>query len=174
MHTNTGKSHHQGGVSRRWFIRAAGVGVAAVAVPLLFRGRERAAVRSALATAGDGVEMVVYKSPTCECCGKWIEHIRNAGFPVRVVEQADVTPVKERLRVPTSVYSCHTAAIGQYVIEGHVPAPDVGRLLREQLPVAGLAAPGMPARSPGMDLAGPAYDVLAFSHDGAVTRFATH
>ncbi|MEA3247733.1 MAG: DUF411 domain-containing protein, partial [Gemmatimonadota bacterium] len=165
MHTNTGRSHHQHGASRRWFIGAAGVGLAAVAVPLLFRGRERAAVRSALATAGDDAEMVVYKSPTCECCGKWIEHVRNAGFPVRVVEQADVTPVKERLHVPTSVYSCHTATVGDYVVEGHVPATDIARLLKERSPVAGVAAPGMPARAPGMDLSGPSYDVVAFGHD---------
>lgn len=174
MHPSTGKSHPQGGVSRRWFIGAAGVAAAAVTLPLLVRGRERAAVRSALATAGDDAEMVVYKSPACECCGKWIEHVRGAGFPVRVVEQGDVTPVKERLHVPASAYSCHTATIGGYAIEGHVPAADIARLLKERSPVAGLAAPGMPARAPGMDLSGPGYDVLAFGHDGTLTRFATH
>ncbi|MEA3246070.1 MAG: DUF411 domain-containing protein [Gemmatimonadota bacterium] len=173
MHTNAGKSHHGGG-SRRWFIGAAGVGVVAIALPLWLRGRQRAAVRAALAAVGDDAELVVYKSPACECCGKWIAHVRSAGFPVRVVEQTDVTPVKERLHVPASAYSCHTATIGAYVIEGHVPAADIVRLLRDRPSVAGLAAPGMPARAPGMDLGGPSYDVLSFGHDGALATFATH
>lgn len=174
MHTNRSKSPAPRGGSRRWFLGIAGVGAVAVAVPLWIRRRDRSALRAAIAVAGEDFAMVVYKSPSCECCGKWIDYAQRAGFSVQVVDQADVTPVKERLHVPASAYSCHTATIGTYVVEGHVPVEDIARLLRERPAVAGLAAPGMPARAPGMDLPGPSYDVVAFGHDGTLTKFATH
>lgn len=161
--------------SRRWFIGAAVVGTVAIVMSPLRRIRRRAAIRAAVEAGGArGLDLVVYKSPACECCGKWVDHVRSAGFAVRVVEQADVTPVKVRLGVPPSAYSCHTATIGEYAVEGHVPAEDIARLLAGRPAIAGLAAPGMPATAPGMDLPGSGYTVVSFTRDGTLTTFATH
>lgn len=119
--------------------------------------------------------MVVYKSPTCGCCERWVEHMRASGFQVVVHDTADVAPVKARAGVTAALASCHTAFVDGYAIEGHVPAADVRRLLRERPNVAGLAAPGMPNGSPGMEGMGhDAFDVLAFTRDGGSTVFAAH
>jgi len=118
--------------------------------------------------------LVVYKSPSCGCCQKWVEHMQRAGFRVEVREQYNVTPVKERLGVPRPLRSCHTAQIGGYLIEGHVPADLVRRLLDERPDLAGLAVPGMPMGSPGME--GPrkdAYDVVSFTHEGRTAVYAS-
>jgi len=93
---------------------------------------------------------VVYKSPTCDCCASWVEHMRANGFAVEVVEQDDINAVKQRFGVPMNLASCHTAIIGGYVVEGHVPASAVKRLLRDQPAALGVSAPGMPIGSPGM------------------------
>lgn len=95
-------------------------------------------------------EAVVYKSPTCDCCASWVEHMRANGFAVEVVEQNDINAVKQRFGVPMNLASCHTAIIGGYVVEGHVPASAVKRLLRDQPAALGVSAPGMPIGSPGM------------------------
>lgn len=117
----------------------------------------------------------VYKTPTCGCCGKWVEHMRANGFTPTVTNMPDVTEVKQRNKVPERLGSCHTSLIGGYVIEGHVPAEDVKRLLRERPPIVGLAAPGMPAGSPGMDVPNtPPYDVVAFDKNGRTKVWATH
>ena len=111
--------------------------------------------------------VVVYKSPTCGCCKAWVTHMRENGFRVEVHEQYNVTPVKNELGVPGRLRSCHTAKVGGYVIEGHVPADQVKRLLEEKPDVTGLAVPGMPMGSPGME--GPRkdpYEVSAFRRDG--------
>ncbi len=120
-------------------------------------------------------EVVVYKSPSCGCCGRWVEHMRQAGFRVRVEDLADVTPTKARLGVPRRLYSCHTARVGDYLVEGHVPAEQVKRLLKERPAVAGLSVPGMPMGSPGME--GPrkdAYAVVAFTSDGSTSIYARY
>ncbi len=96
--------------------------------------------------------LVVYKSPTCGCCGAWAEYMQAEGFTVEVVEEPQINKVKARLGVPAELGSCHTATIDGYVIEGHVPAEDVRRLLRERPAAAGLAVPGMPLGSPGMEV----------------------
>lgn len=117
----------------------------------------------------------VYKSPTCGCCGKWVEHMQANGFTTTTTNMADVTPIRIKYRVPARLQSCHTSLIGGYVIEGHVPADDIRRLLRERPAIVGLAAPGMPAGSPGMDIPhSPPYDVLAFDTNGRTRVFATH
>ena len=117
----------------------------------------------------------VYKSPTCGCCGKWVEHMTAAGFTSTVTSMPDVSPIRTRHGVPSQLASCHTALVGGYVIEGHVPAEDIRRLLRERPAVVGLAAPGMPAGSPGMDVPNsPAYEVLSFDKEGRTKVFATH
>ena len=97
------------------------------------------------------------------------------GFTATTTEMADVTPIKTKHQVPVQLQSCHTSLVGGYVIEGHVPAEDIQRLLRERPAVVGLAAPGMPAGSPGMDVPGsPPYQVLSFDKDGRTKVFATH
>lgn len=128
---------------------------------------------AAAAQAGTRVE--VYKSPYCGCCGGWVEHMRQAGYDVRVHDVDNVNPVKQRNGVTRDIASCHTALVDGYVIEGHVPARDVGRLLRERPLVAGLAVPRMPMGSPGME--GPRsqpYDVLTFNGHGGTTVFASY
>jgi hypothetical protein len=117
----------------------------------------------------------VHKEPTCGCCQKWVEHMQARGFKVAATNHPDMAPVKKELGVHDPLISCHTAKIGDYVIEGHVPADDVLRLLREKPAVAGIAAPGMPMGSPGME--GPytdKYDVVTFDKSGATKVFATH
>lgn len=117
----------------------------------------------------------VWKTPSCGCCGKWVSHMQQAGFTVEVTDLADVAPIQARNGVPPQLSSCHTAVVGGYVVEGHVPADDVRRLLKERPPVAGLSAPGMPAGSPGMDMPdSPPYTVVSFTRDGASQAYATH
>lgn len=111
-------------------------------------------------------KMTVTRDPNCGCCGKWVEHIKAAGFPVEVVQVDDVMPLKTRLGVPEALMSCHTAEIGGYVIEGHVPAEAVKRLLVERPKAMGIAVAGMPIGSPGMEVPGQApqtYEIVIFS-----------
>lgn len=117
----------------------------------------------------------VWKTPTCGCCGKWVRHMEDAGFRVEVADLDNVDPIKRANGLPLKFASCHTALVGGYVVEGHVPASDVRRLLREKPAVLGLAAPGMPAGSPGMDVPGsPAYNVLSVRKDGTASVYSTH
>jgi hypothetical protein len=117
----------------------------------------------------------IFKSPTCGCCENWVSHVRASGFAPTATNVDDMTVVKTRHHVPEALQSCHTALVGGYVIEGHVPAADIKRLLALRPAVAGLAVPGMPTGSPGME--GPnarPYDVVAFDKQGKTTVFATH
>lgn len=117
----------------------------------------------------------VFKSPTCGCCGIWVEHLRKHGFVVNVTEVQDVSPFRTQHKVPAAVASCHTATVAGYVVEGHVPAADIHRLLKEKPKVAGIGVPGMPIGSPGMEGPNPQpYDVLAFTADGTTKVFSTH
>ena len=127
------------------------------------------------ARADEASTMMVYKSPSCGCCGAWIEHVREAGMRVAVQNMDDVTTAKTRLGVPQELWSCHTALIGDYVIEGHVPVSDIQRLLAERPDMRGIAVPGMPAGSPGMEVPGysEAYEVYAFTETGHEV-FARH
>lgn len=120
-------------------------------------------------SAARAAEVVVYKSPTCGCCGAWVEHMRAAGFTVATHDVADVAPIKQRHGVPLGLGSCHTALVDGYVVEGHVPAENVRRLLAERPKAVGLAVPGMPSGSPGMEngMRDP-YDVLLFDDRGRV------
>jgi hypothetical protein len=118
----------------------------------------------------------VVKSPYCGCCQQWIDYLRAEGFEVRVVEAEDVTPAARRLGVPDDLRSCHTASINGYAIEGHVPAADIRRLLDERPDAAGIAVPGMPIGSPGMeqgDVRQP-YATILFGRDGRRSLFAQH
>lgn len=117
-------------------------------------------------------EIRVYKSPTCGCCSKWVEHMREAGFRVVAEDVADMREVKRREGVPLDLASCHTAVVEGYVVEGHVPGRVVRSLLEAAPAVAGLAVPGMPVGSPGMEGPNPQpYDVVAFDGDGNRTVF---
>ena len=112
--------------------------------------------------------MTVYMSPACGCCEEWLKHLRASGFRLEIHKLGDVTPMKQKLGVPESLWSCHTATVGDYVIEGHVPASDVKRLLRERTKLKGLAVPGMVAGSPGMEQGPPQpYATLAFDERGS-------
>ena len=119
----------------------------------------------------------VYKSPTCGCCTGWVEHMEEAGFEVEAHDVNDLATVKNENQVPGGLQSCHTAIVDGYVIEGHVPAEDISELLTQRPDVAGLAVPGMPVGSPGMEMpgnAGQPFDVVTFDVDGHVEVFASH
>jgi hypothetical protein len=117
----------------------------------------------------------VFKLADCGCCDLWAEHLRKNGFAVSVRAVVDLTPVRVKYGIPNIFGTCHTALVDGYAIEGHVPAVDIHRLLRSKGKVAGIAVPGMPARSPGME--GPRsepYDVLSFDRSGATQIYAQH
>lgn len=97
-----------------------------------------------------GPLITVYKTPNCGCCVKWVEYLRKEGFEVKAINRDDLAPIKQRAGVPQTMSACHTALVDGYVIEGHVPAQAIRRLLQERPNTVGLAVPGMPANSPGM------------------------
>ena len=109
--------------------------------------------------------ITVYKSPSCGCCSAWVDHMRDAGFDMRSIDHEDVDRIKAQFGVAPDVQSCHTALVEGYVVEGHVPARDVKRLLDERPAATGLAVPGMPVGSPGMEQGGhkDPYQVILFS-----------
>jgi hypothetical protein len=122
--------------------------------------------------------VTVYKDPSCGCCAKWVEHLKQNGFATTVIDSKELEDIKTKNKVPRQARSCHTALVNGYAIEGHVPAADVQRLLKERpAGVAGLAVPGMPIGSPGMEMPGrkaQPFDVLAFDKDGHSRVFASH
>ncbi|MDQ3418434.1 MAG: DUF411 domain-containing protein [Acidobacteriota bacterium] len=125
-----------------------------------------------------GPALSVFKTPTCGCCSKWVDHMKQAGFEVTVTDmpKASLDNVKTKHNVPAAVHSCHTAIVEGYAIEGHVPATEVKRLLKEKQKVTGIAVPGMPIGSPGMESPGITahpYDVLSFDAQGKTKVFAT-
>jgi hypothetical protein len=123
--------------------------------------------------AADDNDIDVWKSPTCGCCRLWVDHMRANGFRPRVQDVPDVTPFKRKYGVPAPLESCHTAVVAGYALEGHVPADVVRQLLKQRPRVVGLAVPGMPMGSPGME--GPRkdkYDVIAFEKGGKTSVFA--
>lgn len=125
--------------------------------------------------AEEPTRVVTWRSPSCGCCEKWAEHLEASGFRVELREVRDVAPVKATHGVPPALAACHTALVEGYVVEGHVPAADVARLLAERPAIRGLAVPGMPEGSPGMEGPNPErYQVLSFDDAGHVEVFATH
>lgn len=122
--------------------------------------------------------MEVFKSPTCGCCSNWVDHVREAGFTVKVTELSDsaLDALKKKHNVPPTAQSCHTGIVDGYVIEGHVPASEVHRLLKERPPIAGIAVGGMPIGSPGMEVPGQkpqTYNVITFDKQGNVKVYST-
>lgn len=119
--------------------------------------------------------MTVYKSPTCGCCAKWVEHMKQAGFDLTVNDMPNVGEIQAQHHVPADAQSCHTALVGGYVVEGHVPADVVKQLLKEKPAVAGIAVAGMPMGSPGMEGDGSskqAYNVVSFDKAGKTQVYA--
>jgi hypothetical protein len=131
-------------------------------LPLVF------AASACTRTAEAAPVITVYKTPTCGCCKSWVEHLRKNGFEVKTIDQVDLTPIKRQQGVPEPLSSCHTAVVEGYTIEGHVPADVIRKLLKERPPVVGLAVPGMPMGSPGMEQGGQSdpYEVYTFDRSG--------
>ena len=120
----------------------------------------------------------VFKTPDCGCCAKWVDHMKASGFEVRFVNmpREELDKVKAKHRIPAALHSCHTALVGGYVVEGHIPAGEVTRLLKKRPSVVGLAVPGMPLGSPGMEVARvkpQPYNVLTFDKQGKTQVFST-
>jgi hypothetical protein len=166
--------------SRRAFVLAAAqLGVAAFGVTAVgakaLSAQPSPKASPTPATKAPLPPMTVYKDPNCGCCTEWVSHVRKAGFVVTVRDTADMPAVKASFGVPAALESCHTARVGSYAIEGHVPADLIQRLLREQPVARGLAAPGMPVGSPGMEQGSQkdAYDVLLFDKAGKTRVFAS-
>lgn len=154
--------------SRRTFLaQATGLALAATAARRLL----------AEPAGAPGTPITVYKSASCGCCASWVDYLKANGFTPTVHDTEDMDAIKSDAGVPADLRSCHTALLGKYVIEGHVPAPDIRRLLAAKPAVLGLAAPGMPPSSPGMAEPGQKavpYEVRAFTKDGKTTLFAQH
>ena len=130
---------------------------------------------AATAFAQSAPKVEVFKSASCGCCGAWVEHMRQNGFQVIAHDVGDVPAERKKLGMPDRLGSCHSAKVGGYVIEGHVPAADIRRLLKEKPKALGLAVPSMPPGSPGME--GPRaipYDTLLVARDGTTRVFASH
>ena len=143
-------------MNRRQFVKF--VGAPLVALPFSLRAA--------------GVKMQVYKTPTCGRCGKWVHHLRDNGFDVTVQDVPDTSPYRKISGIPDKLASCHTGVVEGYAVEGHVPAREIRRLLREKPKARGIAVPGMPAGSPGMEAArSQAYSVLLVAANGEVTVF---
>lgn len=141
-------------------------------IPFYTRRVTLGLIASATASFVTGVQastpptIIVSKDPNCGCCTGWVQHLRRNGFAATIVETADMQAVKTRLGVPSELVSCHSAEIGEYIIEGHVPAQAISRLLAEKPNARGLAVPGMPIGSPGMEGGTPEiYDVILFGSD---------
>ena len=145
-----------------------------VGLVLAGAGAAGLALRSSPAVAQD-VVIQVYKSPSCGCCGDWVDRMREAGFTVEVHDVADVSAIKAEYGVPGPLQACHTAIVGDYVVEGHVPPDLVRRMLAERPRGQILAVPGMPAGSPGMEQGGfkDPYDVILYDRDAGPTVYAS-
>jgi hypothetical protein len=149
---------------------------AAEAEPVAATPAAQAAAQPSVAPANAQPNVVVYKNATCGCCALWVDHLRAHGFPVEVHDVDNMSPVKERVGVPPAMGSCHTAEVGGYFIEGHVPAADIQRLLEQKPDAKGLTVPGMPIGSPGMEQGdrADAYDVYLVNRDGTTSVYASY
>jgi hypothetical protein len=128
----------------------------------------------AVAPPALGPEVTVYKSPSCGCCKKWIEHLQAAGFRVTAHDTSDLSDVRTHAGVPRGLTACHTALVEGYAVEGHVPADVIRRLLTEHPAITGVAVPGMPAGSPGMETEAPAhYRILTFDKTGTTAVYGS-
>jgi hypothetical protein len=144
------------------------VGTLAVTIALAWAGTVWMVAQSAKP------QMTVYKSATCGCCSKWVEHMKANGFDVKAIDVDDIDKVKRERGVPADAASCHTALVNGYVVEGHVPADAVQKMLKEKPAIAGIAVPGMPMGSPGMEVPGgqkEAFNIVSFDKTGKTTIY---
>jgi hypothetical protein len=158
-------------INKLWWVT---LGLIAIAASMVGTELGQHSPQSISAASPDTV--VVYKSPTCSCCSKWIEHLRQAGFKVEVHNESEMSRVKAQLGVSEELASCHTGFINGYVIEGHVPAEDIRQLLARRPKARGIAVPGMPIGSPGMEMGKQmdSYDVLLMADGQSPSVFAHH
>ncbi len=141
-------------------------------VALMFFTAGVLSLSNAAAVAENGTAVTVFKSPSCGCCGKWVEYMRSHGFVVSIRDMENLDVVKKMAGVPEGLQACHTARVGDYVVEGHVPVEAVRRLLRKRPTTHGIAVPGMPAGSPGMESPEPQrYSVYSFDKNGKTDEF---
>jgi hypothetical protein len=127
-------------------------------------------------TAANAAALTVYKSASCGCCGKWVEHVQKHGFTVKVVNVDDVRAVKAKAGIPDKLASCHTSLVGGYVVEGHVPAADIRKLLAQKPKAKGIAVAGMPMGAPGMEHGDhrEPFQTVLIKADGSTATFARH
>lgn len=149
-------------MKRRTLLSAVAAAAAAVTIPAV--------------AASSLPQVEVYKNPDCGCCGAWVDHLKAAGFPVKVNEVPDTAQVRKRHGIPDQFGSCHTGVVAGYALEGHVPAEDIKRLLVKKPVAAGLSVPGMPVGSPGMEVGSrkDPYQVLLIDKAGRSSVFATY
>lgn len=151
--------------------------LASAAIALTACGRTRESTPAAAQAGASALPaLTVHKNVGCGCCDLWVKHMQAAGFVAEVREEPNMGPIKERVGVPVAMGSCHTAEVAGYFLEGHVPAEDALRLLRERPDARGLTVPGMPLGSPGMEVEGhsDAYDVFLVAKDGSTSVYAHH
>lgn len=172
-------------ISRRAFLAVTAAGTAsAIGLTIGLKplsamtaaGAPQVGVRQKKLPAGVPADMVVYKDPECGCCTEWIKHVEAAGFTAKVLDTSDLTSVKKSMGIPATLYSCHTARVGSYLVEGHVPADLIVRMLTEKkTDMRGIAVPGMPVGSPGMEMGNrkDRYDVIAFDKAGKGRVYAS-
>ena len=161
----TGSSFIRGNTSSRMIIACTGVLI--ITGVLLFISRQEIDTGTP--------EIIVYKSSSCNCCNKWVDHLRAAGFSVTARDTADLDHIKLSMGIRPTLQSCHTALAGDYLIEGHVPADDIKRLLLERPAISGLTVPGMPVGSPGMEGAySEPFDVLTFDRTGKTMIYSSY
>lgn len=157
-------------------LKAFGIGIVVAVIGLVVYLQFGGSTSAATLDDDELPAVTVYSSPTCQCCSEWVDHLRSNGFEVDQQHRDDMPQVKEHYNVPRELASCHTGVVGGYVVEGHVPAEDLKRLLAEQPSVAGITVPGMPVGSPGMEQGDrqDAYNVLTFTQDGNADVFARY
>ena len=135
-----------------------------------------AVIKAETLSAEKPIDIVVYRSPTCECCGKWLEHMKKNNFNIKDIVTDDVQAIKKKYGVPEEMASCHTAIVDGYVIEGHVPANDIMKLLKTKPKIVGIAVPGMPSGTPGMEMGDrkDSYNVMSFDKENHYKIFNSY
>jgi hypothetical protein len=134
------------------------------------------ALSNTAVVANETIDMTVYRSPTCSCCKRWVSHVEQNGFKVKDIVTDGVQAIKDQNGITPAIASCHTALVGGYAIEGHVPASDIKTLLQNKPKVAGISVPGMPVGTPGMEMGGKkdAYDVISFDKEQKTQVFKSY
>ena len=135
-----------------------------------------AGIKAETLSAAKPIDIVVYRSPTCECCGRWLEHLKKNNFNVKDIVTDDVQAIKNKYGVSEAMASCHTAIVDGYVIEGHVPANDIMKLLKTKPKIVGIAVPGMPSGTPGMEMGDrkDSYNVMSFDKENHYEIFNSY